>query len=200
MVNYEKIETEEKRTNPQTEASIFSILSFWWLNEIFSKGNKRPLQNKDLFPLLDEDKCQEATEKLQRLWDEEVAKHPPKNIADTYTGFPRKLFQWVPCGGGYRLLFALLQLHSWRQYVFVFLLALLYGLGNVLQPACLSLLLPELLKPSRDHWLAYVYAAGICLSSLLRVLASKHFTYKSLEIPQRWKSAVVGMIYKKVGL
>ena len=192
MVDYETIKTEEKRKNPQTGASIFSILSFWWLNEIFSIGNKRPLQNKDLFPLLDEDKCQEATEKLQRLWD--------KKIADTRTCFSRKLFQWGLCGGGCRLFSVLLQLHSWDEYIIVSLLGLLHSLGNVLQPVFLSLLLPELLKTSRDHWLAYAYAAGICMSSLLRVLASKQFSYRALTIPQRWKSAVVGMIYKKVGM
>ena len=198
MVDYEKIETEEKRKNPQTGASIFSILSFWWINETLSTGNKRPLQNKDLFPLLDEDKCQGATEKLQWLWDEKIANHPPKKTVDKRTGIPRKLLQWVACGDGCRLFSTLLQLHSWSDYALVSLLALVCGLGNVLQPVFLSLLLPELLKPSRDHWLAYSYAAGICLSSLLRVLASNQFVYRAWTIPLRWKSAVVGLIYRKV--
>ena len=194
MVDYEKINTEGDRKNPRTEAGIFSILSFWWLNEIFSTGNKRPLENKDLFPLIEGDKCKEATERLQQLWDEKITNHTPKPRA----GFPCELFSWWPCVGGCRLLSALLQLYSWSDYALVCLLALLCGLGNVLQPVFLSLLLAELLKPSRDDFRAYSYAAGICLSSLLRVVFSNQYAFRLYTIPLRWKSAVVGMTYRKV--
>ena len=194
MVDYEKINTEGDRKNPRTEAGIFSILSYWWLNEIFSTGNKRPLQNKDLFPLIEGDKCKEATERLQQLWDEKITNHTPKPRA----GFPRELLSWWPCAGGCRLFSALLQLYSWSDYALVCLLALLSGLGNVIQPVFLSLLLAELLKPSRDDFRAYGYAAGICLSSILRVLAANQFVFRLKTIPLRWKSAVVGMTYRKV--
>ena len=194
MVDYEKINTEGDRKNPRTEAGIFSILSYWWLNEIFSTGNKRPLENTDLFPLIEDDKCKEATERLLQLWDERITNHKP----NTRAGFPRELLSWWPCFGGRRLFSALLQLYSWSDYALVCLLALLSGLGNVLQPVFLSLLLAELLKPSRDHVRAYGYAAGICLSSLLRVLAADQYAFKVYTIPLRWKSAVVGMTYRKV--
>ena len=195
MVDYEKINTEGDRKNPRTKAGIFSTLSFWWLNKIFSTGNKRPLENKDLFPLIEDDKCKEATERLQQLWDEKITNEAP----NTHAGFPRELLSWWTCAGGRRLFSALLQLYSGSDYALVCLLGLLCGLGNVLQPVFLSLLLAELLKPSRDvNVRAYVYAAGICLSSLLRVLTSNHFAFKAYTIPLRWKSAVVGMTYKKV--
>ena len=194
MVDYEKLTTERDRKKPRTEAGIFSILSFWWLNEIFSTGNKRPLENKDLFPLIEDDKCKEATERLQQLWDEKITNHKP----NTRTFFPRELLSWWPCAGGCRLLSALLQLYSWSDYALVCLLALLWGLGNVLQPVFLSLLLAELLKPSRDDFRAYGYAAGICLSSLLSVVFSNQYAFRVKTIPLRWKSAVVGMTYRKV--
>ena len=194
MVDYEKINTEGDRKNPRTEAGIFSIISYWWLNEIFSTGNKRPLQNKDLFPLIEDDKCKEATERLQQLWDKKITNHRQ----NTRAGFPRELLSWWPCAGGRRLLSALLQLYSWSDYALVCLLALLSGLGNVLQPVFLSLLLAELLKPSRDDFRAYGYAAGICLSSLLRVVFSNQYAFRVYTIPLRWKSAVAGMTYKKV--
>ena len=198
MIDYEKVKTGENRENPKTGASIFSILSYWWLNGIFSTGSKRPLQKDDLFPLLEGEKCKEVNEKLKRLWDEKNFKRAPRKKANTCTGLPRILSSWISCGDGCHLFSSLLQLYSWSDYALVCLLALLCGLGNVLQPVFLSLLLAELLKPSRGDWLAYVYAAGICLSSLLRVLASNQFTYRAWTIPLRWKSAVVGMIYAKV--
>ena len=194
MVDYQKINTKGDRKNPRTEAGIFSILSYWWLNQIFSTGNKRPLENKDLFPLLEDDKCKEATERLQQLWDEKITNNTPNRRA----GFPRELLSWWPCAAECRLFSALLQLYSWSDYALVCLIGLLCGLGNVLQPVFLSLLLVELLKPSRDVFRAYGYAAGICLSSFLRVLASDQFTFRVKTIPLRWKSAVVGMTYRKV--
>ena len=198
MVVYDTIRTEEERKNPRTEAGIFSILSFWWLNGIFSAGNKRPLQNEDLFPLLQDDKCKEATEKLERLWNEKITKEAP--IGYPRTRFPGKLLSWRPRGEGWRLFLALLKLYSWSHYTITCLLALLCGLGNVLQPLFFSLLLAELLKSSRDTRFAYAFASGICLVSIIRVFASSHFTTRADIMPLRWKSAVVGMIYKKVGV
>ena len=48
MVVYEKINTDpegdtKKKIKTRTEAGNFSILLYWWPNEIFSKGSKRPL-------------------------------------------------------------------------------------------------------------------------------------------------------------
>lgn len=77
-VQYERLESKTtKKENPRKNASILSILSFWWVKEILAIGNKRPLQNDDLFPLLDEDKTQTLTEKLQQTWNEETAKRVP---------------------------------------------------------------------------------------------------------------------------
>ena len=72
-VKYERLESKTtKKENPRKNASILSILSFWWAREILAIGNKRPIENDDLFPLLDEDKSLNSAEKLQRTWSEEL--------------------------------------------------------------------------------------------------------------------------------
>ena len=40
------------KENPRRNANIFSILSFWWLNNFLFTGSRRSLENEDLFPLL----------------------------------------------------------------------------------------------------------------------------------------------------
>ncbi|KAJ7389908.1 hypothetical protein OS493_028371 [Desmophyllum pertusum] len=70
---------------------------------------------------------------------------------------------------------------------------LLGGICNVLQPVFLSLLLLELMKSSgEEFWWAYIYAAGICLSSFCpsyyysSVELSSKVNGSSVEISNNW--------------
>ena len=55
-VEYNLLNTKSiNKENPRRNANIFSILSFWWLNNFLLTGSRRCLENEDLFPLLDED-------------------------------------------------------------------------------------------------------------------------------------------------
>ena len=64
---YDRLESQPRqKENPRKSASVFSILFFWWVREILVIGQKRPLENDDLFPLLDDDKTQTSTEKLHK--------------------------------------------------------------------------------------------------------------------------------------
>ena len=181
---YDRLESEPRhKENPKKNANIFSILSFWWVGELLAIGHKRPLENDDLFPLLDEDKTQASTEKLQQTWNEETRGASNKTIST-----------------GHRLLKAIIRAFSYADYVFLLSVGLLPGVCNVLQPVFLSLLLPELTKKSSVEeisW-AYVYAAGICLSSFVRAIATHQYVLHAQLIALRWKSATIGIIYKKV--
>lgn len=67
--DYEELKPEDdgkESVNPVLNANIFSRITIWWMNKIFVTGNKRPLEEDDLFPLLEEDKSEVLTEKLQR--------------------------------------------------------------------------------------------------------------------------------------
>ena len=179
---YDRLHSDTIENNPKKNASVFSILSFWWVGKILAIGNKRPLDNDDLFPLLDEDKTQTSAEKLQRTWSEETAKRVPGKK-----------------GKGYRLFRALIRMDHWSGHVFVLSTALLAGICNVLQSMFLSLLLSELMKsPAEDYWWAYIHATGICLSSFVRVTATQQWMFHSPLIALRWKSAAIAVIYQKV--
>ena len=177
---YDRLNNLEGKENPKENAGLFSILTFSWVTEILAIANNRPLENGDLFSLLDEDKTETSTEKLRRAWNEEVTRHQLN-------------------GSEHRLFRALLTMLSWTDFMFLLSTAFLSTVGNVLQPVLLSFLLLELIKPSPSHsrW-AYIYAAAICLSSFVRVLAEHHWTYHSWSTDLRWKSATVGLLLKKV--
>ena len=179
---YDRLESQARpKENPRKSASVFSILFFWWVREILAIGQKRPLENDDLFPLLDEDKTQTSTEKLHTTWNEEAIP------ASTKTG------------NGHRLLKALFRAFPLNDYVFILSLGLLPAVCNVLQPVFLSLLLPELMKfLVKDSSLAYIYATGLCMSSFVRAVCSHQFGYYTQLMALRWKSATIGIVYKQV--
>ena len=182
--NYDQLESKiADKENPKKNANIFSLLSFWWVRDILVVGNKRPLENDDLFPLLDEDKTQSAAEKLERTWFEETAKRVPGKK-----------------GNGYRLFRALVRMFPWTDHMFVQSLFLVDAVCNLLQPVFLSLLLQELIRSSWDHlfWQAYIYAAGICLSSWAHAIAAHQAGFHSLLMAVRWRSATIAVLYKKV--
>ena len=177
---YDRLESQLKqKENPRKSASVFSILFFWWVREILVIGQKRPLENDDLFPLLDEDKTQTSTEKLHNTWNEETAANK--------------------IGNRHRLLRALFRAFPFSDYVFILSLGLLPAVCNVLQPVFLSLLLPELMNSHvKDSSLAYIYATGICMSSFVRAICIHQFCYYAQLMGLRWKSAAIGIVYKQV--
>ena len=157
---YDRLESQPRqKENPRKSASVFSILFFWWVREILAIGQKRPLENDDLFPLLDEDKTQTSTEKLHKTWNEETILTSKKT------------------GNGHRLLKALFRAFPLADYVFILSLGLLPAVCNVLQPVFLSLLLPELMNShvKDSSGLAYIYATGLCMSSFVRAICAHQF-------------------------
>ena len=180
---YESLEPESgHKENPKKNASIFSILSLSWVGHILTTGNKRPLGDDDLFPLLDEDKTQTSTEKLQLTWKEETAKRVPGKR-----------------GNGYRLLRALLRMFPWNDYMLPLFAILIDTAGTIFQPVFLSLLLMDLINASTEEsWRAYFYAAGICLSTLVRFTSEYYATYNGDLLALRWKSATIAIVYQKV--
>ena len=179
---YDRLESEPRqKENPRKSASVFSILYFCWVREILSIGQKRPLEIDDLFPLLDEDKTQTSTEKLYQTWNEEVI--PSSNKT----------------GNRHQLLKALFRAFPFSHYMLILNLGLLPAVCKVLQLVFLSLLLPELMNSQvKDSFWVYVYAAGICTSSFVRAISAHQCSWYTELMALRWKSATIGIIYKKV--
>ena len=177
---YDLLETDPKqKKNPKKTANIFSILSFWWVGQLLDLGSKRSLENDDLFPLLEEDETQTSTEKLYRTWNEEKRRASSEQVAN-----------------GRRLFKAIIRAFSFVDYLFILSVGLVPGVCNVLQPVFLSLLLPALMNYSTKE--AYIYATGICLSSFVRAIATHQYRYHGDLMALRWKSATVGIVYRKV--
>ncbi|XP_078355362.1 ATP-binding cassette subfamily C member 4-like, partial [Oculina patagonica] len=58
--------------HPTTSTNFLSLLTFWWMNNVFKIGSKRPLKQSDLLPLHEENRTRDLTERLQKEWNGHV--------------------------------------------------------------------------------------------------------------------------------
>ncbi|XP_041134322.1 multidrug resistance-associated protein 1-like [Polyodon spathula] len=65
-----------KDTNPCPEsgASFLSKITFWWITGLMTQGYKRPLEERDLWSLNEDDQSQGVVAQLVRSWQHECAK------------------------------------------------------------------------------------------------------------------------------
>ncbi|KAL5035647.1 hypothetical protein RTP6_003309 [Batrachochytrium dendrobatidis] len=62
--------------SPEATASLFSKLTYSWMNAVFLAGFKRPLELTDIWQLGPKWRVQPLTERLENAWAAEVAKFP----------------------------------------------------------------------------------------------------------------------------
>jgi len=178
---YEKLppEDEAKNVNPVINANIFSRLTIWWMNKIFVTGNKRPLEEDDLFPLLEEDKSEVLTEKLQTEWEKELNKrHEGKR--------PRF---WK----------ALMRVCPWYEYFSIIGLVMTDMANRMTLPVLLGFLISYLMGIRQlDVSFKYILPTLICMTSLGRNIAQHHYQNRSALLGMRFRAAATGLLYKKV--
>src|SRR5260363_250189 len=59
---------------PETKAKIFSLIAFWWANDLMSLGYKRPLEKDDLYVLNEKRTAKILTDKFEIEWQKEIQK------------------------------------------------------------------------------------------------------------------------------
>ena len=181
MMSYEKLDKGLSPTNPKQAASFFSLLSFSWLNDLLKRGNQRPLENDDLPTLLEEDQSKKLTKNLEKEWSW-ICNHAGNT--------------WRKTANLWR---ALLSIVPDSEKAIVLILASTHIVLRLMQPLFLIGLLAELMKEaSVDHTWTYLFATGVCLSTWVIAISTCHCDYRSTMIGMRLRSALLGVIYKKV--
>ena len=182
-MSYQKLNTGCSITNPKENASLFSLLTFSWLNDLLKLGSQRALENDDLPPLLEEDDNQTLTKNLEKEWSRNC-----KAAQSTET--------WIRTAILWRALWSLVPA---SEKALVLTLASTHIVLRLLQPMFLIGLLAELMKESSGdtRWIC-LSASGVCLSAWLIAISKCHCDYRSSMIGMRVRSALQGVIYKKV--
>ena len=179
--NYERVpDTKRSPADPQKDAGLFSLLTFWWMNGVFQTGAKRPLEESDFLPLQEQDETQRLTENIQKLWSCEK-----KKCAES--------------GKKPRLWKSVLKAVSLRQWGFLLFTNLLYFTCRVLQPLLLGFLVSEMMDiQNDDRSLLYVCAAAMSVNALVRSQVQHQCFYRSLLLGMQLRAALKGVVYLKV--
>ena len=182
-MSYEKLDEGCSLRNPKENASFISLLTFSWLNNLLKRGSQRALENDDLPPLMEEDDIQALTNNLEREWSRNC------KAAQTTKKWIRTAILWR----------ALWNLVPTSETALVLTLAFTHIVLRLLQPLFLIGLLAELMKQSSGdtRWIC-LSASGVCLSAWLIAISKCHCDYRSSMIGMRVRSALLGVIYKKV--
>uniref|UniRef100_A0A8C1PJU4 ABC-type glutathione-S-conjugate transporter n=1 Tax=Cyprinus carpio TaxID=7962 RepID=A0A8C1PJU4_CYPCA len=164
-----------KNACPVQDASFLSKILFWWFSGLVFKGYRSPLQAEDLWSLREED----TSEKIISDLEEEWTNHLSTSIAlgsrlPEQAQFLRKIQKEQSSGF----------LPSFKPLSFSFYLSLLLGFMK---------------DEDAPMWKGFFYASLMFLLSCLQSVFNHQYTYTCFTVGMRVKTAVMGLVYRKVG-
>ena len=174
------IRYEELGEKPNESQTFFGRLTFGFLSGIIQTGNKRPLEEADLFSL-EFESTRFLTTKLEDEWRNEVKA------------------KCESCSRP-RLWKALLKAADINLISMVVILTILSCFCRLVQPVVLSFLLEEMTtSESSGSSSLFLYSALLFSSSLVQTFAIHHLDYFLYLLAAQAKASLVGIVYKKVG-
>uniref|UniRef100_A0A8C5WMM8 ABC-type glutathione-S-conjugate transporter n=1 Tax=Leptobrachium leishanense TaxID=445787 RepID=A0A8C5WMM8_9ANUR len=193
---------------PEAEASFLSKMTFWWFTKLAALGYKRPLEDKDLWALNEQDKSKVVVSKLIKEWEAEKTKirdMPVKysknadamlNHTDEKATESEVLIVNEKKPRGPSLIKVMM-----KSFGPFFLIGSVYKLFQDLlsfvNPQLLSILITFTKNKDAPAWWGYCIAILMFLSSLAQTLIlHQHFQY-CIVTGMRLRSAITGIIYRK---
>ena len=168
-------------THPQSKASWISFLLFWWTNDLFKIGYKRPLQQSDFWPLHEEDKTRVLTKQLHSQWTKDLRDSRQK-------------------GKEPRLWKSAMKVLSRKDLCIIVFAGFLDSVGRFLQPFFLGVFISTLMSSAPERTLLCFCAVLMLLVVLMKSVAVHHSSFKLYVIGMRMKASLKGLIFKKVSL
>ncbi|XP_036946537.1 multidrug resistance-associated protein 4-like isoform X2 [Acanthopagrus latus] len=177
----EAMKREDGRHNPLARAGWLSRVFLCWLTPLLHLGQKKRLDESDMYSVLAEDRSETLGEELQRFWDHEVCKATKKLQKPELTRALIRCYGKSYAGAG----------------LFVFALEVI----KVIQPLLLWKIIQyfENYDPD-DHQslvMVYIYAAAMSLSAFGLSILQHLYYYQVMRIGMKMRVAVCHMIYRK---
>lgn len=172
-----------KTHHPQDVTNFVSKIVLWWIFPLLWKGTRSSLNQEDLYPIRDVEKSRRRTDLLEEKWREEI-------VFARYLGRKPKLRQ------------AILKYYSFQEYWHLLPLGLTSVFGdNVTFFATISLLGGLInFNSNAEHGEYYVYIYGIAIGCAMKSISFNHLILHLNVLGVRVRGAVLGLLYKKVGV
>ncbi|XP_033954587.1 ATP-binding cassette sub-family C member 4-like isoform X2 [Pseudochaenichthys georgianus] len=174
-----EINKKNETDNPLSSASCLSKLFLCWLVPLLQLGQKRRLEENDMYRVLPEDQSKVLGEELHRCWDHEVRKATKELRKPNLTGV------LIKCYG--------------MSYAMAGLFTFSLEAIKVIQPLLLGevILFFENYDEQTSLRMVYVYAAAMSISPFALTILQHLYYYYVQRIGMRIRVAMCHMIYKK---
>ncbi|KAH9331195.1 hypothetical protein KI387_003303, partial [Taxus chinensis] len=172
-----KTETEDDQLSPYSTSSIWSLMTFCWLNPLFSVGYKKPLELEDVPKVVGKDSAREAYVILQTHW----CTH--KKVGTTITESPSMA--------------KAILLSVWKSMVINALYAAAYTCATYIGPYLIDVLVEYLGGAEHFTHEGYVLASAFFGAKMVESLAQRQWYFGAQQLGLRVRSGLTALIYRK---
>ncbi|XP_015151018.1 ATP-binding cassette sub-family C member 3 isoform X6 [Gallus gallus] len=195
--------------SPELTSGFLSRLTFWWFTSFAILGYKKPLEEKDLWSLNEDDISKNIVQKLSREWDKEKAECKQKEDV-TYRKKSNHALNHVGDGPEEAEVLIRDKRHNrkpsflkalMRTFGPYFLIGsffkLIQDLLSFVNPQLLSVLISFVKDKDAPTWWGFLIAALMFACAVLQTLIlHQHFQY-CFVTGMRLRTGIIGVIYRK---
>lgn len=167
--------------NPRSNANIFEIITYGWMLNLFKTGQKRDLDETDLYTTLDDQISSSLGDKLEKEWRLELTNAYSANRTPS---LPRALIKMF----GYKYMF----------------IGCLFAINDIVFRVSGPLLVGGLLayfnpdgSNTTDLKHAYMYASGIVFSLLIIMILQHSSIEENLQCAMKMRVACCSIMFRK---
>ncbi|NWU77023.1 MRP3 protein, partial [Onychorhynchus coronatus] len=194
---------------PELNSGFLSRLTFWWFTSMAIQGYKKPLEEKDLWSLNEDDTSKIIVQQLSKEWDREKAECKQKEDV-TYVKKSNHVLNHVgdgpeegevlirekKCNRKPSFLKALLRTFG-PYFLIGSFFRLIQDLLSFVNPQLLSVLIGFIKNKDAPAWWGFLIAALMFICAVLQTLVlHQHFQY-CIVTGMRLRTGITGVIYRK---
>ncbi|NXD67183.1 MRP3 protein, partial [Eolophus roseicapillus] len=194
---------------PELTSGFLSRLTFWWFTSMAILGYKRPLEDKDLWSLNEDDTSKVIVQQLTKEWDKEKAMCKEKEDV-TYMKKSNNVLNHVGDGPeeaevlirdkkhNRKPSFLKALLRTFGPYFLIgSFFKLIQDLLSFVNPQLLSALIGFIKNKDAPAWWGFLIAALMFICAVLQTLIlHQHFQY-CFVTGMRLRTGITGVIYRK---
>ncbi|NXK48651.1 MRP3 protein, partial [Chauna torquata] len=188
--------------SPELTSGFLSRLTFWWFTSTAILGYKRPLEDKDLWSLNEDDTSKIIVQQLSKEWDKEKAecKQKKSNHVLNHVGDGPEEAEVLIRDKQHNRKPSFLKalLRTFGPYFLVgSFFKLIQDLLSFVNPQLLSVLITFIKNKDAPAWWGFLIAALMFTCAVLQTLTlHQHFQY-CFVTGMRLRAGITGVIYRK---
>ncbi|XP_066469734.1 ATP-binding cassette sub-family C member 3 isoform X2 [Tiliqua scincoides] len=194
---------------PELNSGFLSKITYWWFTSMAIQGYKKPLEEKDLWSLNEDDRSEVIVQALEREWNKQkqerqqkkdvayvknsnhVTNHVDGTLEESEILISSNRKQSEPS-------FLKALLRTFGPYFLIgSFLKLIQDLLSFVNPQLLSMLIGFIKNKDAPVWWGYLIAALMFFSAVLQTIILHQQFHYALITGMRLRTGIIGMIYRK---